>query len=138
MLKQMATRTKHLDAEKAIAGSGNIFADMGLPNAKQELLKAQLTLQIYSIIKDRRLTQAEAAKILGIQQPRVSSLARNRSGDGSWTGRRNHRQPRRQRAWGNVAHPGINGFTYFMKLALRRNAANPWAAAASHPAPSSE
>ena len=81
MLKQMATRTKHLDAEKAIAGSGNIFADMGLPNAKQELLKAQLTLQIYSIIKDRRLTQAEAAKILGIQQPRVSSLARNHSGD---------------------------------------------------------
>jgi predicted XRE-type DNA-binding protein len=44
-------------------------------------LKARLTLQIYSIIQDRGLTQAEAAKLLGIQQPRVSSLARNRSGD---------------------------------------------------------
>lgn len=77
----MATKTTRPKAEKAIAGSGNIFADMGLPNPGQELLKARLTLQIYSIIKDRGLTQAEAAKILGIQQPRVSSLARNRSGD---------------------------------------------------------
>ena len=77
----MTTKTTRLKAEKAIAGSGNIFADMGLPNPAQELLKARLTLQIYSIIKDRGLTQAEAAKILGIQQPRVSSLARNRSGD---------------------------------------------------------
>ena len=77
----MATKTTRLSAEKAIQGSGNIFADIGLPNPAQELLKARLTLQIYSIIKDRGLTQAEAAKILGIQQPRVSSLARNRSGD---------------------------------------------------------
>jgi len=77
----MATKTTRLKAEKAIEGSENIFADMGLPNPAQELLKARLTLQIYSIIKDRGLTQAEAAKILGIQQPRVSSLARNRSGD---------------------------------------------------------
>ena len=77
----MATRTTRLKAEKAIAGSGNIFADIGLPNPAQELLKARLTLQIYSIIQDRGLTQAEAAKLLGIQQPRVSSLARNRSGD---------------------------------------------------------
>jgi len=77
----MTTKTTRLKAERAIAGSGNIFADMGLPNPDQELLKARLTLQIYSIIKDRGLTQAEAAKILGIQQPRVSSLARNRSGD---------------------------------------------------------
>jgi predicted XRE-type DNA-binding protein len=45
------------------------------------LLKARLTLQIYSIIKDRGLTQAEAAKLLGIQQPHVSALVRNRSGN---------------------------------------------------------
>jgi len=61
--------------------SGNVFADLGLPNPEQELLKARLTLQIRSIIKDRGLTQAEAAKILGIQQPGVAVLARNRSGD---------------------------------------------------------
>lgn len=77
----MATKTTRLKTEKAIVGSGNIFADMGLPNPAQELLKARLTLQIYSIIQDRGLTQAEAAKLLGVQQPRVSSLARNRSGD---------------------------------------------------------
>jgi predicted XRE-type DNA-binding protein len=61
-------------------GSGNIFADLGLPNPEQELLKAQLTLQIYKIIKDRGLTQAQAGEILGIKQPHVSALMRNRSG----------------------------------------------------------
>jgi hypothetical protein len=34
-------------------GSGNVFADLGLPNPEQELLKAQLTLQIYTILKDQ-------------------------------------------------------------------------------------
>lgn len=61
-------------------GSGNIFADLGFPNAERELLKARLTLQIYRIIKDRGLTQAQAGKILGIQQPHVSGLMRGGSG----------------------------------------------------------
>lgn len=61
-------------------GSGNIFADLGLPNAEQELLKAQLALQIYRIVKERGLTQAQAGEILGIRQPHVSALMRNRSG----------------------------------------------------------
>jgi predicted XRE-type DNA-binding protein len=61
-------------------GSGNVFADLGLPNAEQELLKARLTLQIYKIIKQRGLTQAQAGKILGIRQPHVSLLMGNRSG----------------------------------------------------------
>lgn len=60
--------------------SGNVFADLGLPNAEQELLKAQLTLQIHSILKDSGLTQAEIAKILGVRQPQVSLLMRNRAG----------------------------------------------------------
>jgi predicted XRE-type DNA-binding protein len=60
--------------------SGNVFADLGLPNPEQELLKARLTLQIYKIIKSRGLTQAEAGAILGIKQPHVSALMRNRSG----------------------------------------------------------
>ncbi len=62
-------------------GSGNIFADLGLPNPEQELLKAQLTLQIYSILKDSGMTQVEIAKILGVQQPQVSLLMRNRAGN---------------------------------------------------------
>lgn len=61
-------------------GSGNVFADLGLPNPEQELTKARLTLQIYSIIKQRGLTQSEAGKLLGIQQPHVSLLMRNRAG----------------------------------------------------------
>jgi predicted XRE-type DNA-binding protein len=61
--------------------SSNIFADLGLPNPEQELLKAQLTLRIYKIIKQRGLTQARAGEILGIKQPHVSALMRNRAGN---------------------------------------------------------
>lgn len=63
------------------AGSGNIFADLGLPNPEQELLKAQLTQRIYTILKDSGMTQVEIAKILGVQQPQVSLLMRNRAGN---------------------------------------------------------
>ncbi|MFZ0960507.1 MAG: helix-turn-helix transcriptional regulator [Terriglobia bacterium] len=74
----MATRSKKgIKIEKS---SGNVFADLGLPHPEQELLKARLTLQIYLLIKDRNLTQVEAGKILGIKQPHVSALMRNRSG----------------------------------------------------------
>jgi len=60
--------------------SGNVFADLGFPNAEREQLKAQLTLRIYRLIKQRGLTQAEAGKILGIKQPHVSALMRGQSG----------------------------------------------------------
>jgi predicted XRE-type DNA-binding protein len=66
---------------KAARGSGNVFADLGLPNPEQELLKARLTLQIYKIGRERGLTQAKAGKILGIKQPHVSALMRNRAGN---------------------------------------------------------
>jgi predicted XRE-type DNA-binding protein len=66
---------------RAEVGSGNVFADLGLPNPEQELLKARLTLQIYKIIKARGLTQAQAGKVLGIKQPHVSALIRNRAGN---------------------------------------------------------
>jgi predicted XRE-type DNA-binding protein len=62
-------------------GSGNVFADLGLPNPEQELLKAQLTLQIYTILRESGMTQIEIAKILGVQQPQVSLLMRNRVGN---------------------------------------------------------
>ncbi len=65
---------------RAEEGSGNVFADLDLPHPEQELLKARLTLQIYKIIKARGLTQAEAGEILGIKQPHVSTLMRNRAG----------------------------------------------------------
>lgn len=71
------TTKKALRVEKS---SGNVFADLGLPHPEQELLKAQLTLRIYRLIKARGLTQAQAGEILGIKQPHVSALMRNRSG----------------------------------------------------------
>jgi predicted XRE-type DNA-binding protein len=70
-------KTKKLRAQN---GSGNVFADLGLPHPEQELLRARLTLQIYRLIKTRGLRQADAGKILGIRQPHVSALMRNRSG----------------------------------------------------------
>ena len=73
----MAKRTTAIARE---ASGGNVFADLGLPNPEQELLKARLTLQIYRIIKARQVTQAQAGAILGIRQPQVSLLMRNRSG----------------------------------------------------------
>src|SRR5258707_8084652 len=77
----MKSRRKAVKNARITEGGGNVFADLGLPNADQELMKARLTLQIYRIIKDRGITQTEAGKILGIPQPHVSALARNRSGN---------------------------------------------------------
>ena len=62
-------------------GSNNVFADLGLPNPEQEMLKARLTLQIYKIVKARGLKQAQVGEILGIKQPHVSTLMRNRAGN---------------------------------------------------------
>jgi predicted XRE-type DNA-binding protein len=73
----MGTKTRI----QAQASSGNVFADLGLPIPEQELLKARLTLQIYKIVKARGLTQAQAGEILGIKQPHVSALMRNRAGN---------------------------------------------------------
>jgi predicted XRE-type DNA-binding protein len=73
----MKRKSKGIRAEE---GSANVFADLDLPHAEQELLKARLTLQIYKLIKARGLTQTKAGEILGIKQPHVSTLMRNRSG----------------------------------------------------------
>lgn len=57
-------------------GSGNVFADLGFPNPEEEQLKARLAYQIMVTIGRQGLTQAKAAKILGVSQPNVSNLAR--------------------------------------------------------------
>src|ERR1700687_2302205 len=79
----MKTKTKKRSQSVArvTEGSGNVFVDLGLPNPEQELLKAQLTLQVYTILKGSGMKQAEIAKILGVQQPQVSLLMRNRAGN---------------------------------------------------------
>jgi predicted XRE-type DNA-binding protein len=57
-------------------GSGNVFADLGLPNAEERLAKAGLALKIMEAIRARHLTQTSAAKLLDIDQPKVSRLLR--------------------------------------------------------------
>ena len=63
--------------EHTVSG-GNVFADLGLPNAEELQAKAALAHQIASIITHRHLTQVEAAGILGTGQPKVSELLAGR------------------------------------------------------------
>ncbi len=62
--------------EEITRGSGNIFADLDLPNPEELQLKARLTRLITRIIKQRGWTQQQAAKALRIKQPDVSELSR--------------------------------------------------------------
>ena len=55
-------------------GSQNIFADIGILNAEEHLIKAQLVIKINTLIQELSLTQIQAAKILGVQQPDVSKM----------------------------------------------------------------
>ena len=78
----MTTKTPRTSIPTQIVteSSDNVFRDLGLPNPEQEMMKARLTLQIYRIIRERGLTQAQAAKAPGIKQPHVSLLMRNCAG----------------------------------------------------------
>ena len=58
--------------------SGNVFADLGLPDAEDMLAKANLALHIRRAIEARKLTQAQAANLLGIDQPKVSLIVNGR------------------------------------------------------------
>ena len=57
-------------------GSGNVFKDLGLPNAEEHLVKAQLVFKIETILRRRGLKQAEAAELFGVKQPDVSKMLR--------------------------------------------------------------
>lgn len=59
-------------------GSANVYADLGLDNAEEMLVKAQLATKIGDIIKRRKLTQVQAAELLGITQPKLSGLLRGK------------------------------------------------------------
>ena len=56
------------------AGSGNIFADLNLPDADTHFLKAQIVSEIYRLTTERKLTQVQAGKRMGISQPEVSRM----------------------------------------------------------------
>ena len=56
--------------------SGNVFRDLGLPDAEELYIKGSLAIEITSIVQRRGLSQVEAGAILGIDQPKVSALVR--------------------------------------------------------------
>lgn len=58
------------------AGSGNVFADLGLADAEAHIVKAELVTRIDAIVRQLGITQAEAARLLGLSQPDVSRLLR--------------------------------------------------------------
>lgn len=70
--------SKHKASEKiaVYAGTGNVYADLGYPDADEMLVKAKLVHKIAEIIQRRGLTQVEAAKLLGLTQPKVSAMLR--------------------------------------------------------------
>jgi predicted XRE-type DNA-binding protein len=76
----MVRRTKRASVNKksgeqaVTAGSGNVFSDLGLPDATEALAKTRLAQRIADVIGERRLTQTQAAHVLGIDQPKVSAL----------------------------------------------------------------
>jgi len=75
----MATRTTKTmnEPDEAITrGSGNVFADLGYPDAEERQTKLRLAHAINEVIVRRRLTQAAAAERLRVNQPKVSALAR--------------------------------------------------------------
>ncbi len=57
-------------------GSANVYADLGIADAEEMLVKAQLATKIGEIIKRRKLTQTHAAELLGIPQPKLSNMLR--------------------------------------------------------------
>ncbi len=73
--KAMETTTKRAAVK---ASSGNVFADVRLPNPREALAKAQLAERICDTIAASQLTQTEAAELLGLDQPKISALVRGK------------------------------------------------------------
>jgi predicted XRE-type DNA-binding protein len=59
-----------------VVSSGNVFADLGLPNPEEALAKAELAHKIALLIQNKELTQVQTAKLLGVDQPKISALVR--------------------------------------------------------------
>ncbi len=57
-------------------GSGNVFADIGMPDARDHLVKAQLVTRIRDVVRKRKLTQEVAGEIIGLKQPDMSKMLR--------------------------------------------------------------
>ena len=67
---------KKVEDEPITRGTTNVFADLGFADAEERQTKLRLAHAINTILEKKRLLQADAAKVLGINQPKVSALAR--------------------------------------------------------------
>jgi len=65
---------KRIQATTVEQSSGNVFADLGFENAEELGTKLRLSVVINRILEERKLTQTEAARVLGVNQPKVSAL----------------------------------------------------------------
>ena len=81
----MAGREKRLKTAKGgvqvFKGSGNVFADLGYPNPEEALNKARIAYRISELIEEKKLTQTEAASLLGVDQPKVSKIRKGQIRD---------------------------------------------------------
>jgi predicted XRE-type DNA-binding protein len=78
MSGKVATKRKRAKGEKLEPSSGNVFADLGFADAQERMLKAQLAARIAELIRRKGWTQARAAEVIGLDQPKVSHLLRGR------------------------------------------------------------
>jgi predicted XRE-type DNA-binding protein len=69
-------KTRVIDGIGIEESSGNVYADLGMPDAEGMLVKCQLSMKIEEIIKSRRWTQQQAAQALGMSQPKLSKMLR--------------------------------------------------------------
>jgi len=74
MTKKTAVRT--IDGIEVEIGSGNVFADIGLPDADKLKIKSGLVIQITEAVRSLKLTQKAAAERMGIPQPKMSAMMR--------------------------------------------------------------
>jgi predicted XRE-type DNA-binding protein len=61
---------------KVEVGSGNVFADLGLPDADEMLLKSTIVVELGRLIKQRKLTQIAAARLIGVSQAHLAKILR--------------------------------------------------------------
>jgi predicted XRE-type DNA-binding protein len=66
---------KGTNKPKVIPSSGNVFADLGLANAEEKQTKTRLAVAINHIVQNQRLSQAAAARLLHVNQPKISALS---------------------------------------------------------------
>lgn len=69
-------KSRNMEGMEVLSGSGNVFADLGLPEADKLKIKTGLVIQIRKAMRSLQLTQQDAAKRMGISQPKVSGMMR--------------------------------------------------------------